>query len=81
MVDCLSDPSKSTDGVYACIDNDEEEDFDWSVEQKLPDEEATDKVSLNNMVHYGFANQYCGILAKLQVMFIMTCAMCTVFSY
>ena len=65
------DSSKSTDGACTCIDDGEEEDFDWSIEQKLPEEEATNKISLNNSVRYGFANQYCGILAKLQVMIII----------
>lgn len=59
------DSSESTDGACACV-NDEEEDFDWSIEQKLPEDQAGDKLSLNNTVHYGFANQYCGVLSKLQ---------------
>ena len=63
-----SDSSESTDGACACV-NEEEEDFDWSIEQKLPEDKDTDKVSVDNTVHYGFANQYCGVLAKLQVIF------------
>ena len=63
-----SDSSESTDGACACV-NGEEEDFDWSIEQKLPEDQAGDKLSLNNTVHYGFANLYCGVLSKLQVIF------------
>jgi len=53
-------------GACACID-DEDDDFDWSVEQTLPKEDTS---LLNNKVHYGFANQYSGILSKLQVVMI-----------
>ena len=64
-----SDSSESTNGACACV-NSEEEDFDWSIEQKLPEDQAGTKLSLNNTVHYGFANQYCDVLSKLQVIFM-----------
>jgi len=68
----LSASSESTEGACASVYGVEEEEFDWTIEQKLPEEDqTTDKTSLNNTaVHYGFANQHCGVLAKLQVLFL-----------
>ena len=64
------DSNESTEGACASV-NGEEEEFGWTIEQKLPEEDkSTDKTSLNHTIHYGFANQYCGVLAKLQVLFL-----------
>ena len=58
--------SSDLKGACACADV-EDDDFDWSIEQSLPEEDTTVSSLLNNKVHYGFANQYSGILNKLQV--------------
>lgn len=62
--------NENTKGACASI-NDKEEEFNWTIEQKLSEEDqTTDKTSLNNTVYYGFANQYSCVLAKLQVLFL-----------
>jgi len=61
-------PDDDSQGACACVDNgDEDDDFDWSIEQALPKEETSVSSLLNNKVLYGFANQYSGVLSKLQV--------------
>ncbi|XP_065885134.1 protein SHQ1 homolog isoform X2 [Dysidea avara] len=61
------DASSSGDSKGACVCVDDEDDeFDWSIEQTLPEEDTTVSSLLNNKVHYGFANQYSGVLSKLQ---------------
>ena len=64
---CLpASSSGDSKGACVCVD-DEDDEFDWSIEQTLPEEDTTVSSLLNNKVHYGFANQYSGVLSKLQV--------------
>ena len=49
---------------------DSDEEFDWEVEQVLPEEEGLPKITLSltpNSSMYGFANQQQGVFTKLKV--------------
>ena len=48
-------------------EDEEEEDFDWNIEQKLPEEEEN-KGGISSLIGqqpYGFANRYSGVLERL----------------
>lgn len=46
-------------------DNEDEEDFDWQVEQEIYTEKSEEE--LRALQKYGFGNQRCGVFARLQV--------------
>jgi len=50
----------------SCSQEEEEEDFEWQVEQQLPNEEE-EEIRLIGAPSYGFASQHKGVFSKLQV--------------
>lgn len=47
------------------LDNDEDDDFDWNIEQKYPQQEAETVADLMGNNPYGFANSQTGVLERL----------------
>lgn len=46
-------------------EDEDEEDFDWQVEQEIYTEKSEEE--LRALQKYGFGNQRCGVFARLQV--------------